>query len=235
MSRDTTVVRSAPLGKESESLFDILSKTEQYGLVEKECGFIPEETLTTVSFFHFVEISLKQGFITTIPLLISTPLGIGVVDKILPIFGKQNLTFMDKVFSIMLSVLPALASVLFVAILFSMFYHGNLVRKIRKAIVQGMIIGKAMGTALCFAIFHILYFMVCRNPKFYNWLYSAVGKKFYNQVATVVYDMGDVLIESSWFVVGLFILACLCLWIGTKVGEKKTKRLNQFIEKWDLT
>lgn len=229
------VVASRPSGgKEDESLFDILQRMEQYGLIERWAGSIPEEAITQITQLHFIEILVKQGFLSTLPLLLTAPLGFAVVKRILPVFGKDHISLSDKIFSLSLSALPSLAVAIIIGLLLSMFYHGELVGKIRNKLIQGYIIGKFAGTFICFVVFNGIYYFILRNNSFYISFRKMFGFTVYNKVAPVLYSMGDAFIDATWFSVGIFILSILIIFAGSKYGQYKSNKYRAYIQKWGL-
>lgn len=233
MAKDTTVV-SQSKGKETHSLFDILRRLEQYSLVEKTTGGIPPEMITVVGQLHYMEIMLKHSFLTTLPLLITAPLGFAVIQKYLPVFGKDEITLTDEIFVLALSGIAALATVIFLSVMFSMLYHGRIVRRVLNSMTQGVLLGKFLGTLICFAVFHGVYYLVIRKRETYDTIYQILGGKTGLKVATFVHNMGEAFVQASWFVVGLFILSVILIFTGRWIGSRKTRQYDVLRQKWNL-
>lgn len=235
MGNEQVIVKTSSSGKEKESILDILQRVEYYSLAEKWAGDIPEEAITRVSQVHFGEIAIKHATATGLPLLVTTPLAFAVINKLFPIFGKTQPGLIDKIFAFSLSALPSLGIAIFIGTIMSLIYHGHIVKKIKSTVYLGLIVGKIATGIVCFSVFHIIYYLVLRNPKFYIGLYKLVGEKLYIKIAPIFYYyIGDVLIPSSWYVLIITISAIGLLFLGERYGAKKTKEYKRFIEKWKL-
>lgn len=235
MAKEQVVVKNSSSGKERESILDIIQRVEFYSLAEKWAGDIPEEAVTRVSQMHFAEIAIRHAIATGLPLLITTPLAFAVIHKFLPIFGKTQPGLIDKIFAFSLSALPSLGIAIFISTILSLVYHGNIVKKIKNTIYTGLIVGKIATGFVCFSVFHLVYYLLLRNPKFYIWLHKLLGEKLYAKVAPILYYyIGDVLIPSSWYVLIITIAAIGILFLGERYGAKKTKEYKRFVEKWKL-
>jgi len=229
-----SVVATSGTSKEAQSLFDIIRRLEQYSIVEKVSADIPEEMITTVGQLHFLEIILKHGFLSTLPLLVTAPLGLGVMQKTLPVFGKDTISLSDKIFAFALTALPALATVLFVSLIFSVVYHGSIVRTIKARIIEGILIGKGFGTFMCFAVFHIVYYKVIKVQTTYTWIYKIFGPEKGKTVSTLVWNIGSVLPDAAWYTVILFLLSIAILWLSSKFGQVRTNHYRELTQKWGL-
>jgi len=229
-----SVVATTSTGKEAHSLFDIIRRLEQYSIVEKVSADIPEEMITTVGQFHFLEITSKHGFLSTLPLLLTAPLGIGVIQRVLPVFGKETISLSDKIFAFALTALPSLATVLFVSLMFTLLYHGNIARTVKKRIIEGILLGKGLGTFLCFAIFHIVYYKVIRVQVTYDWIYKIFGPQKGKTIASLVWNVGSCLPDAAWYTVILFLLSVIVLLLSSKYGQVKTRQYREFVERWGL-
>lgn len=227
-------------GKHHQSLFDIIATLEQYSLCEREGGHLPEEAVTRVVRWHFIEIGLKHGFITSLPLLITAPLGMAVLHRYLPVFGKAEVSLIDKIYALLLSSMPSLASIIFLSVMMSLLYHGNVTKKCLNSTVQGVLIGKILGHFLCFSVFHGLYFYILKSSKTYAFLYSlayqykVLSPKAAQNVVHFVYTLQEPVLNAAWYVVALLVMAILIFTWGYLYGALATRRYDQFVEKWQL-
>lgn len=238
-SKDTVVINKSGQGRHRGSILEIIATLEQYSLCEKEAGSLPEETVTRVTLVNFFEVGARHGFFTSIPLLISAPLGFAVLHKLLPVFGKSSLSLWDKIFALALSGLPALATIMFLGVMFSLLHYGNITKKGVSILFQGLLLGKAIGHFLVFISLHIIYYFVVNSQWLYKYIYDLSKYKIINTVtakklAFFIYSLGDPIIQSAWYTVGLFILAVFIMALGSQYGKYRTKAFLEFKTKWLL-
>lgn len=238
-SRDTVVVTRPTSGRHRHSIFDAIATIEQYSLCEKEAGNLPEETVTRVTLVHFLEVGARHGFFTSLPLLLTAPLGFAVIKRVIPIFGKSGYSFTDNVFVIMLSGLPALATIIFIGIMFSILFHGNVSRKCMNMLSQGLLIGKFVSHFLVFVALHGVYYFVIKNPVTYKYIFQLksfinLDSRILQKLAIFVHNLGEPIIQAAWYTVALFVAALLVITSGYHWGGYKSRKLVKFQQKWLL-
>lgn len=233
------------VGKHHRSLFEIAAIIEQYSLCEKRAGNIPDEAVTKINMVSFYEVGVRHGFATSIPLLLTVPFGFMVWAKLIPIFGKQAFTWYDTLFAFMLSMLPAVATSLFLFFfIFINLYQGNVTSKCMHALANGIALGKTLGCGISFALFHIIYFLVLKNPKTYHWILTEIPKwklispqintQVAYRIAAFVYDLQGVFIQSAWFVVVIFVINLAIIYGGISYGKRRTNTIVNFKKRWLL-
>ncbi len=237
----STYMASKLIGRHHRSLFDIAAIIEQYSLCEKKAGDIPDEAVTKVNMVIFWEVGLRHGFATSIPLLLTAPFGFAVWNKLVPLFGKQIFTWYDTLFALMLSMLPTVATSLFLFFfIFITLYQGSVTKMCMHALANGIALGKTVGCGIAFALFHIIYFVVLKNPKTYQWIltklpeWKMVSTQTAYRIAAFVYDLKSVFIQSAWFVVAVFVINLAIIYGGIHYGKRRTDALVSFKKRWLL-
>lgn len=239
-SGDTVVIGKPNVAKHHSSILEILATIEQYSLCEKEAGNLAEETVTRVTLIHFFEIGLRHGFFTSIPLFLTAPFGFAVIQKVLPLFGKSSYSITDNFFALVLSALPTLATIIFVSVMFSILFHGNITRKCMSVLAQGLLLGKFLGHLIVFVGLHIIYYVFIKDPLLYKQIYSLsnnlkiISPKVAYNIAVFIHSLGDSLVHSAWYVAGLFVVAAIAILVGYYWGKHKSVEFIKFKQKWLL-
>lgn len=237
----STYMATKMIGRHHRSLFEIAALIEQYSLCEKKAGDIPEEAVTKVNLISFYEVGARHGFATAIPLIITVPFSFMVADKLLHVFGKATFSWQDAIFCFFLSVLPAVATSLFLFLfIFSPLYQGNITGKCMRALANGIVLGKTVGCAIAFVLFHVVYYAVLQNPKVYQWILTKltmgniIKPHVAYRIAEFLLSVKDDFIKSAWFVVGVLALNLLMIYGGLELGKKKTEKFIEFKKSWLL-
>jgi len=117
---------------------------------------LSKQYLSTKQRLDFFAVGFRNAFISGFFMALLTPLAIGVIEKVIRIFGDAQPTFFDEVYAIVLSLSFSLGYGLFLTSLRNS-YSGT----VSKGMIQNLFGGLAFGATLKFFIIFLLF----------NWIY----------------------------------------------------------------
>ena len=152
-------------------------------------------------------VGFKSSFLSGLIVALLTPLAIGVVERIIPIFGDRNPTVFDQVYALVLALGFTLGHGFFFASLRSC-YVGNVTKVMIKNLIGGAIGGAVLKTILVVIVFNYLYFYFTaqRLVSMLLFLHHAflIKKLFSDERLYGLYAkllaFRPVLLMSAWFV-----------------------------------
>ena len=218
-------------GLKTKGLIDTVSEIEHFGAIESEGGNIPAALWTQRYNWDFMEAGFISAMHSALLSVVMTPLAMGVVEKIIPVFGSTNPSFTDQLFAFMLALSLTIGYAGFVANV-GKYYPYKFTKRMIKAFVQGLAAGKFIVVGLAFIFFHILYFWVSeRNVAKVLMLlqnnYFKVETETLNSIFEWFMEFRKVFLVSAWFLVGTAILFVLIpvisIWWAQHKATKKKK------------
>lgn len=225
-SSSPTVVIGTSQYEKPKTFIEAFSELEQMSAVlgEEE---IPSQFFTLKQFFDFFGVGFKDSLKASFIAGLFSPIMIGVIKEIIPIFGDITPSLFDKVFSLLLSLGYSIGYALLVASLSRYYYSNKVIKKAMGSFLNGLILGKVVGVGIIFVLFHFLYFWlspeVVGKVIFEKLRIGGEGVGIYNWVI----KFKEVFLVSAWFIVFsgvLFILIPLFGLMRYKIKEIRRKR-----------
>ncbi len=154
---DVVVTNSGnKLGKPLNLLMAVDEIQHVAAMEESMSETLSKQYLSVKQRLDFFAVGFRNAFISGFFMALLTPLAIGVIEKVIKIFGDAQPTFFDEVYAIILSLSFSLGYGLFLTSL-----RNSYVGTVSKGMIQNLFGGLAFGALLKFFIIFLLF----------NWIY----------------------------------------------------------------
>jgi len=221
-----------------KSIIDAISELEQYSAV-LGTEEVPESFFTFKQKWEFFEVGFRDAFVSGLISALFTPIAMGVIHKLIPIFGEYPPSLFDRIFAFALALGFPIGYALLIASL-GRYYHSNKITKVAiNTFLTGLFTGTAFKAVIAFLGFHFIYFFVFTPQNLARCLYALSGRTkltadLYQQIYSWLLEFREVFIPSAYFVVfvSLLFIAIPCFSIfyyGRKLKKEK-KFLEDFSE-----
>lgn len=195
MGKDSTVVTAGPADLKAKSFLHALSEIQQLSAVEYRTD-IPDGVIPFIPMTSFADVAARTAATGTIYTFLVSPFSIAVIDKILPVFGTYNPSFIDKCFSYLLAAAPVLAITLLTAfILLEHVYMGKTVKKMVDMFLLSFIGTKIIVSFIVTILFLWLYTSVFTEQWILNHGMSFVNWGTSDKIKNLIYEFINWLIE----------------------------------------
>ncbi len=210
-----------------KGIIDAVSEIEKYSAMDRKGSEIPERFFTTKNRIEYFEAGFKGSLISGVVSALLAPFAIGVIERMIPVFGDAEPTAFDKGFVFLIALSFSIGYAVFTGSM-GRYYSGNFTRVMIKSFVSGSITGAILKMILAFILFHFLYLVVFTEERiaaflavFRSWAHPGTLNSIYRWII----DFRPVFLISAWFIVLttlIFIMVPL-LSIGiTLYKERKT-------------
>lgn len=152
---DVTTIQTPPEEK-PKGILDALSELEYYYTQELKGAVLDGGFFTTKQRFSFLELGFRSTFVSSVVTALMTPIAIGVVEKMVPVFGSTEPNLFDTVFVFMLT-LSYLIGYAFLIGRGSMCFFGEYTHQMVKNLVGGVITAAVLKMGIIFILFHFIY------------------------------------------------------------------------------
>lgn len=216
-------------------LIHAISEIEQFSVAEQEAE-IPDEALTTGVALSFFEVGLKTGLLSGLVTTLLTPVMIAASRQLLPVFGSYNMNLFDRLFSLLLTVSLPLGYALFVGLILTRIYSGNITKKTTNNLIGGLCSGAFLKGVISFLFFHFVYIKVTEY-KLAEWITWFMNTRFapdfnYQKIYDWLVEFRAIFIPSAYFVLAVNFTFIMILLISLSVGRIKAKKWKAFMDKW---
>lgn len=218
-----------------KGLLETIAAIEQLSFAERTGEPISEEAITRVMLMHYMEEGMKHSFLAGIGMLFTAPLSFGVLEKVVPVFGTWNPSFLDIVFALLLSALPLVVTAVFLSYIFAESYYGNGTSKAIKFLTMGVYTGGIISALIGWALLHFLYFFGIRSKAFHQIILSLgkiIGMVRAQSVLNFFYSLGSSMVMAAWYILGVTVLCIIIIGIGQKIGKIKTTQKIKIKDEW---
>ncbi len=240
-SRDGSVISSQPADIRAKSFLHALSEIEQFSAVEYRTD-LPEGVVPMQPKFSFWDVAGKTAMITTFYTFIMSPFSFAVTDKLLPVFGSINPTFMDRLFSYLLAAAPTLAMTLLIMfVLTSRVYIG----KTTRVIVQNFLLTFA-GVKLILSFLLAMLILMVYNKlltdsniiSFYvkiinDTFLPDVFKKLSYHFLKWFIEFKEIIPVAVKFSVFLHAGTAFALFLSYHYAKSKSEKIKKFRQEWE--
>jgi hypothetical protein len=220
-----------------KSLINAISEIEQFSVAEMHSE-IPEGSLPIATSLSFFEVGLKSGLLSGIITTVMTPLMMAASERLIPVFGEQELTLFNRLFSIALAVAFPVCYALFIFVILTKSYAGNITKKAINNLVGGISFGTVLKTIVVCLLFHFMYFRFL-DPDIVTDVLVKIRNIYdvpqLNYEAIYYWIMGfkKVFIPSAYFIAAVNALFIGIVVSALFIGRYKTRIRNQFLKEWD--
>lgn len=192
--------------KESEKpkgLLDGISEL-QY-LYTQECNGmdLPEGLFTTKDQVVYFELGFRSTFASGISMALLTPLSMGVLEKMIPVFGSTNPSPFDTFYVLLLTLFYLIGYGVFLGVGVRSF-RGGYTHAMVKNLMMGIAMAAVLKVVIIFLLFHFIYIKLLTEDHVLT-LVSYMTKYFTVEQLAGPYKwlmaFRPVFLTSSWFVV----------------------------------
>ena len=209
-----------------KSIIDAISELEQYSAVlgDEE---VPESFFTFKQKWEFFEVGFRDAFISGLVTALFTPIAMGVIQKLIPVFGDYPPTLFDRVFAFMLALGFSIGYALLIASLGKHYYSNRITRIAMKNFLTGLFSGTIFKTVIVFLGFHFIYFFIFTPQNTGRALHKLkISGELYYRVYAWLIEFREVFIPSAYF-----ILFTSVLFIAIPVASILYHKRKQSVEK----
>lgn len=241
MAKDTSVYQGIPADIKAKSFIHALSEIEQFSAIEYRTD-LPEGVIPMLPRFTFWDVAIKTALVTTAYTFLMAPFCMAVFDKILPVFGQEDPSLMDRVFSWLLSAAPALGmSILIVVVLSTRVYMGRSTRNIVEGFLLSFVGGK-LAASFLFGMFLMYFYDRLFTDDWIISFYTDLtqGELFTYRTKLAIRELFDWLLDFRRILpkaVGFSIMlhggASLTVFISYLYCRWKSDRLKEFRQEWE--
>ena len=201
-SSDQVIVNQSYLER-PKSLLDAVKEIQNMAAMELETieGIDPM-FFSLKDRLDMMIVGLKSSFLSGLIVALLTPLAIGVVERIIPIFGDTEPTVFDQIYALVLALGFTLGYGFFLATLKSC-YIGNISKSMIRNLLGGVVIGAMVKAVIVVIIFHFLY-LYCTVERVASLVILFKRVLTAGQIQTLylrAVEFRPVLLMSSWFTV----------------------------------
>ncbi len=221
------VISTAPVVK-PKGLIDAISEIEQFYVAESEGSEIPDRFFTIKNKIEFFEVGFKGSFISGLITVLLTPLAIGVIENMIPVFGSNTPSTYDKLFVFSIALFFTIGYSFFIDMI-GRYYSGRVTISMIRSFVNGLITGAVLKLILAFIFYHFIYLVVLKEERVASFLLSIHSRfkgDYINDVYSWVLNFKPVFLTSAYFIAlttALFILIPLSSIAAGSINNKRNK------------
>jgi hypothetical protein len=199
----TVVITSGGGESKPKGIIDALSEIEKFSAMDRKGSEIPERFFTTKNRIEYFEAGFKGSLVSGLVSALLAPLAIGVLEKLIPVFGDSEPTAFDKGFVFLIALSFSIGYAVFIGGM-GRYYAGRFTRVMIRSFVSGTIVGAILKMVLAFILFHFLYLVVLTEERiatflsiFRSWVAPGTLENVYGWIV----EFKPVLLISAWFIV----------------------------------
>lgn len=239
--KDSSVVSPQVADIRAKSFLHALSEIEQFSAVEYRTD-LPEGVIPMQPKFSFFDVAGKTAIITTFYTFIMSPFSFAVTDKILPVFGNLNPSFMDKLFSYLLAAAPTLAMTLLIMfVLTSKVYTGKTTRVIVENFLLSFVGVKLILSFILAMIILMIYNNTLTDQNIINFYAKIINdtylpvfiKKFSYHFLKWFIDFKEIIPTATKFSVFLHTGTAFVLFLSYQYAKSNSERIKKFRQEWE--
>lgn len=198
-----------------KGLLDALSELQYLYAQERNGMELPEGLFTTKDMVVYAELGFRSTFISGLVMALLTPLSMGVLEKMIPVFGTTELTAFDTFYVLLLTLFYLIGYGIFLGIGVQSF-HGEYTHNMVKNLLQGIAFAAALKVGIVFLLFHFIYIKVLTEDhilKVVSYLSKSISMEKLVGPYKWLLEFRPVFLESAWFV-----LITTAIWMAVLIG-----------------
>ena len=229
-AKDSGIVISTPPVTKPKGLIDAIAEIEQFYVAESEGSEIPERFFTIKNKIEFFEVGFKGSFISGLVTILLTPVAIGVIENMIPVFGSPEPTMFDKAFVFCIALSFTIGYSLFIGIL-GRYYQGKVTRSMIRNFVSGVVVGAMLKLILSFIFYHFMFLVVLKEGRVADVLISIQSRiegEWVHDVFHWIMAFKPVFLTSAYFMAlttAIFIFIPLCSIAAGSIRNRKHKEV----------
>ena len=160
---NATILNNAGQIDKPLNILSAIGEIQSFSVIERDSiEEINKDALNIVHRIDFYMVGLKGALLTGILGTILIPFSIGVLDKLIPIFGDRQLTLFDQLYALTLLLGPSLAYGIFISGI-ARCYVGNITKGMIKNLLSGLFLGEMLKVFIFSVLFSYIYVKFSKN------------------------------------------------------------------------
>ena len=198
-----------------KGLLDAISELQFLYAQEKNGLDLPEGLFTIKDQTIYMELGFRSTFFSGLLMALVTPFSMGVLEKMIPVFGSTELSAFDTFYVLLLTLFYLIGYGFFLGIGVRSF-HGQYTHAMVKNLLQGIAVAAALKVAIIFLLFHFIYIKLLTENHILK-VVSALTKYISIEKLAGPYkwllEFRPVFLTSAWFV-----LVTTAIWLAVLIG-----------------
>lgn len=216
-------------------IIEAISNIEYYHAQEKRGVILSAGFFTMKQKIEYFEVGFRGSFISGLITAMIVPVAIGVVERMIPVFGSTSPTTFDKAFVFLLAFGFTLGYSIFIARAASL-YIGPYTRSMIRNFVGGVVTGALGKMTIAFIFFHFLYMVVLTKNHIIRLLLIF---KRYMRIETFISiyrwiaEFRPVLLTASYLIVvttSIFIAMPLIAMLFVSIRNRRLEKIKAIVE-----
>jgi hypothetical protein len=204
-----TVILGGGPGEKAKGFLEALAEIEQYYAAESQGAEVHERFFTTKERLEFFNVGLKSALVSGIVSVVLTPVALGVVEQMVPIFGAgTSPSGFDKGFAFSIALAISFGYALFVSSV-ARCYKGSITKLMVKMLLQGVYVGAIVKAVVAVILYHSIAFSLL-TPKLLQVVLIPAQKIIPYEYCSAIYSwllaFKPILIQSSFYIVATSML-----------------------------
>jgi len=231
-SNESVIVNQSSLEK-PKSLLDAIKDIQNIAAMEQTTTEEVDPMFFSLKDrMDFMIVGIKSSFYSGMVVAILTPFAVGVIEKMIPIFGEETPSLFSQIYALFLALGYTLGFAIFLSTLKGC-YIGNISKAMIRNLFGGIMFGAITKTIIAVVLFHFLYIYLTpeRVVVFLNLFKNILTPQKYNAAYYWILNFKPVFLTSSWvliFSTMIFITIPVASIIFTSYkNRKRTVFLNQ--------
>ncbi len=175
---NATILNNAGQIDKPINILTAIGEIQSFSVIERDSiDEINKDALNIVHRIDFYMVGLKGALLTGIIGSVLIPFSIGVLDKLIPIFGDRRLTLFDQLYALILLLGPSLAYGIFISGI-ARCYVGNITKGMIKNLLSGLFLGETIKVFIFTVLFSYIYVKFSKNEiyRIVYWLSEHINK-----------------------------------------------------------
>jgi hypothetical protein len=216
-------------------IIEAISNIEFYHAQEKRGVILSAGFFTLKQKIEYFEVGFRGSFISGLITAMIVPVAIGVVERMIPVFGSTSPTTFDKVFVFLLAFGFTLGYSCFIARAASL-YIGPYTRSMIRNFVGGVVTGAVGKMIIAFIFFHFLCMVVLTRK---HVILLLLRFRKYMEIETLIsiyrwtMEFRPVLLTSSYLIVvttSIFIAMPLMAMLFVSFRNRRLMKIKAIVE-----
>lgn len=224
-SSDSVVVNQNYLEK-PKSLLDAVKDIQNIAAMEKATTEEVDPMFFSLKDrIDFMVVGIKSSFYSGMVVAMLTPFAMGVIEKMIPIFGEEVPTIFGQIYALLLALGYTLGFGIFLSSLRSC-YVGNISKAMIRNLLGGVAIGALVKTLIAVVIFHFIYLSITPERVVFvlNYFKTILPPHKLTAIYYWIMNFKPIFLTSSWVIIFstlLFITIPTISIVATSIKNRK--------------
>lgn len=158
------IVMKEQEAEKPKGLLDAISELQYFYTQETNGMDLPGGLFTTKDQVIYMELGFRSTFASGLIMALLTPLSIGVLEKMIPVFGTTNLSPFDTFYVLLLTLFYLIGYGVFLGVGVRSF-HSDYTHAMVKNLLMGITAAAALKVVIVFLLFHFIYIKLLTQEK----------------------------------------------------------------------